>query len=216
MVWLTFDTACPRGAIGVIRNGVIEYELYLKNDKRHSEILLKSIFYCIKKCRLKIEDVNGIAVGRGPGSFIGSRISMSVAKGISLSRNIPLVGLCTLSAIAVSFESKHGKILSALSVSKNELCVKKVNTIKRGHIFEIKKSFPETIMCSDLLKFENFDYVLGFGVSGVPEKKKITAMGPTVFGLRNVLLDVLSKSKKMENEAILLAPEYIKSFSLNI
>ncbi len=45
-------------------------------------------------------DLRGVAVALGPGTFTGLRVGLAVAKGIALGRNIPLVGVPTLEALA--------------------------------------------------------------------------------------------------------------------
>jgi tRNA threonylcarbamoyladenosine biosynthesis protein TsaB len=44
--------------------------------------------------------VEAIAVGLGPGSFTGLRVGIASARGLSLSRGLPLLGVCTLDAVA--------------------------------------------------------------------------------------------------------------------
>jgi tRNA threonylcarbamoyladenosine biosynthesis protein TsaB len=67
-----------------------------------SENLMRLILKLLDEHQLTLGDIEGLAVSIGPGSFTGLRIGLSVAKGISLARNIPLVDVSTLDAIANS------------------------------------------------------------------------------------------------------------------
>jgi tRNA threonylcarbamoyladenosine biosynthesis protein TsaB len=45
------------------------------------------------------EQVGRIAVGRGPGSFVGIRIGLATARGLAASTGVPAAGVCTLDAL---------------------------------------------------------------------------------------------------------------------
>jgi tRNA threonylcarbamoyladenosine biosynthesis protein TsaB len=75
--------------------------------KRLSKILVPAIDELLSKTGLKMKELDGIVVTTGPGSFTGGRIGISVAKGLSMGLNIPVVGISTLEALAskVSYTS---------------------------------------------------------------------------------------------------------------
>jgi tRNA threonylcarbamoyladenosine biosynthesis protein TsaB len=52
------------------------------------------------------EQVGLIAVGRGPGSFVGIRIGLATARGLAVSTGVPAVGICTLDALGRAMTEK--------------------------------------------------------------------------------------------------------------
>ena len=65
-----------------------------------SKILVPAIDELGKTIGLATEELDGIAVTKGPGSFTGGRTGISVAKGLSIGLDIPVVGISTLEALA--------------------------------------------------------------------------------------------------------------------
>jgi tRNA threonylcarbamoyladenosine biosynthesis protein TsaB len=82
------------------------------------------------------EEVGGIAVGRGPGSFVGIRIGLATARGLGASTGLPTVGICTLDALGRALigravpsavtsgraaEQPHGDCLAVLDARRGEV-----------------------------------------------------------------------------------------------
>jgi tRNA threonylcarbamoyladenosine biosynthesis protein TsaB len=68
-----------------------------------------------------VQELSGIAVSIGPGSFTGLRIGLATAKGIAYESGLPLVGISTLHANAARVNRFKGIIASLLDARKSEL-----------------------------------------------------------------------------------------------
>jgi len=66
----------------------------------HTVELAPNLQAMLKMQRLTPADLTGIVVARGPGSFTGLRIGMSIAKAMAYTRNIGVVGVPTPDIIA--------------------------------------------------------------------------------------------------------------------
>ena len=73
----------------------------------HSSNLTIFIQKCLKEAKLKMEDIDAIALSQGPGSYTGLRIGVSVAKGICYALNKPMIAVDTLQALAFAAAEKH-------------------------------------------------------------------------------------------------------------
>jgi len=72
-------------------------------ENSHSRKLTLFIQDVCKRAKVKLEDVDAIAVSSGPGSYTGLRIGVSVAKGLCFALEKPLIAVETLHAMALNF-----------------------------------------------------------------------------------------------------------------
>ncbi|MGQ9621366.1 MAG: tRNA (adenosine(37)-N6)-threonylcarbamoyltransferase complex dimerization subunit type 1 TsaB, partial [Bacteroidales bacterium] len=70
-----------------------------KDGKSHSSLLTVFISEILKEQQISIENLKAVAVSKGPGSFTGLRIGVSVAKGIAYGSDIPLIAIDTLTSM---------------------------------------------------------------------------------------------------------------------
>lgn len=135
-LWLILDTACPRALVALARDGVIVTEVYLHEYRRHGELLAGAIETCISQAGCQIGDIKAVAVGQGPGSFIGVRVAMAHAKGLCMALKIPLVGFNTLAGI-----ESHGADWLAIDARRGEYYALKVGEEQAV----ILKSLPDNV-----------------------------------------------------------------------
>jgi|TARA_B100001057_G_scaffold493108_1_gene586927 tRNA threonylcarbamoyladenosine biosynthesis protein TsaB len=62
------------------------------NQKTNNEQLVSEIIKFLKSHNVKLDKNFSIIVNQGPGSFSGLRISLAIAKGLKISKNIKLFG----------------------------------------------------------------------------------------------------------------------------
>jgi tRNA threonylcarbamoyladenosine biosynthesis protein TsaB len=103
---LGIETATAVCGAALVRDGVIAAEQSLEEKNVHAERLLGLIDRVLVDGDPRqgkadpLRSLEGIAVSVGPGSFTGLRIGLSVAKGLAFARELPLVGVPTLVALA--------------------------------------------------------------------------------------------------------------------
>jgi tRNA threonylcarbamoyladenosine biosynthesis protein TsaB len=119
---LGIDTSTRFCNLGLIEDEDVLIE-YTINDlkKKHSSILVPAIKDLLKTMDLKMEEINGIAISIGPGSFTGLRIGLCVAKGLCYARSLPLLGITTLDAMAFSLKEIPYLICPVLESKKDEI-----------------------------------------------------------------------------------------------
>lgn len=106
---LCIETATTNCSVALSVNGsVIALREDTSKKYSHAEQLHVFISNVLKEANFSKQDLDAIAVSKGPGSYTGLRIGVSAAKGLCYALDIPLVSLATLRVLAAQGkESKH-------------------------------------------------------------------------------------------------------------
>jgi tRNA threonylcarbamoyladenosine biosynthesis protein TsaB len=89
--------------------------------RRHAELILPMIDSLLAEARLSRRQIDGIAVGRGPGAFTGVRLAISVAQGIALGLDIPVVPVSSLAALAHDAPDEGAAVLTVIDARMGEV-----------------------------------------------------------------------------------------------
>ncbi len=100
IIILSIDTATSVCSVALHTNGDLTGLSEIFIDKSHSSRLIPSILDLLKVNGLTFTNLSAVAVSKGPGSYTGLRIGISTTKGICFARDIPLIAVGTLEAIA--------------------------------------------------------------------------------------------------------------------
>ena len=90
---LGIDSSAGTGSVGVCDGEQILGEYSFTARRSQSEKLLPAIDTLLSGLEIEKQDLEKIVAVTGPGSFTGLRIGLSTAKGLSLSLDIPLIGV---------------------------------------------------------------------------------------------------------------------------
>lgn len=82
----------------------------------------KLIDSALENARIKREEIECVSVGIGPGSYTGIRISISIAQGWQLAREIKLLGISSVESIAekIAFNKMNGKYRILIDAQRGE------------------------------------------------------------------------------------------------
>ena len=111
MPYLALDTSTAALTIAVGEPGKLLGEASTHLSRNHSVKLMPLVESLLNNLDIAPEQLKGLVVGRGPGSYTGVRIAVTAAKALAFSLHIPLVGISSLDGLA-----RHGLMSDALVV----------------------------------------------------------------------------------------------------
>lgn len=169
MLVLGIDTATDICAIGLIDGKKLLGELNVCLHHRHSERLINNIDYLLKEAGYTVKDLEGAAVGLGPGSFTGLRIGLTTIKTFVQVLDIKVAGISTLDIIAGNISQNEGWLLPVIEAGRQRV----YTALYRGNsnLLQAKEWDDMVIEVAELLdKLEEIDkkgpfYAAGNGVN---------------------------------------------------
>ncbi len=134
MILLSFDTSTDALSVAVSRDSSIVKESHTISAVRHSSALIPAIEKILRDAKIRIEDVDVIAVGLGPGSFTGIRVGVVTAKMLAVALKIKIVGVSSLEAIARAFLSKQDPKVAVMLDARKSKAYTAAYELKSGQV----------------------------------------------------------------------------------
>ena len=153
---LAIDTATSRTSVALVRDGKVLWHGSQIGATDHGSVLPQLVQTALGFSG----DIDQVVVGMGPGPFTGLRVGISFAQAFAWARNVPLIGICSLDAIAhgiaidefiVATDArrkevywaiyKNGERISDLAVSKPAELVSGLPFFGEGsHLYQLSQS----------------------------------------------------------------------------
>jgi tRNA threonylcarbamoyladenosine biosynthesis protein TsaB len=126
---LAFDTCGDVGTVALVdlRNAATTVTCIGQTElagRAASAQLLPTMDELLKKADLDLRELRTLVVVNGPGSFTGTRVGLSTAKGLAHAAEVPIVAISRLAVLA-SLDGRLGEFLALLDAGRNEFYVRR-------------------------------------------------------------------------------------------
>ena len=93
--------------------------------QQHSKRILPMVQQLLTDAGISLHQLDGIIFGRGPGSFTGVRIGVSVAQGLAFGADLPVFGVSTLAAMAqaAAIQQNATEVIAAIDARMAEVYI---------------------------------------------------------------------------------------------
>ncbi|MEX2480322.1 MAG: tRNA (adenosine(37)-N6)-threonylcarbamoyltransferase complex dimerization subunit type 1 TsaB [Gammaproteobacteria bacterium] len=119
---LALETATDACSVA-LRCGNAVHARHCIAPRRHTELVIGMLDEVLAEAAVERAAIDVVAYGHGPGSFTGVRIAATLAQGIALARELPVVAVSSLAALAAGAQRRghRGRIVAALDARRGEI-----------------------------------------------------------------------------------------------
>lgn len=170
---LGIESATITASCAIIDNEKLIGEYTLSHKKTHSEKLMPLIEQLLEDTETNIEDIDIIAISKGPGSYTGLRIGAAIGKSLAHACKIPVVGVPTIAALAFNMHIADGYIVPILDARGGRF-YSGIYKWNKDEFITIEEQFPSDHIEELLEKLINLEGNIIFNGDGVKiHEKKI-------------------------------------------
>jgi len=119
---LALDTATPSIGVAVCADGRLLARRCVVDARRHNELLAVGIREVLRESDLTARQLDGVAVGVGPGPYTGLRVGLVTARSLGHALGVGVHGVCSLDVLAFA-AARHepGEFLVATDARRKEV-----------------------------------------------------------------------------------------------
>lgn len=124
MKLIAIDTSTENCSVALLNEDSITFKSEVAPQK-HAEIVLEMLDTILKESSLSKDDLDGLVLGIGPGSFTGVRIAASTVQGLALGLNLKVAKITSLEALAIEALSKSSAsyVVSSIDARMGEVYI---------------------------------------------------------------------------------------------
>ena len=159
---LILDTSSKNLVVGIANEEVLKKTQYYA-WQRQSEMTVQEIDKLMKELNISFDDISEVVLTIGPGSYTGVRIAFTIGKIIALAKNIPIIQMSSLNALAGS----KGRKMSVVD-ARGQRCY--VGFYENGLKVE-NDGIMKNVDIIEYAKNNNYELVGEVGVLGLEEKE---------------------------------------------
>ena len=145
MMTLYLDTSSSFLYTALIKDESILVEIKEHLGNNLSENTLPRIEGMLSIKNVSVNDIDRIVVVNGPGSFTGIRIGLTIAKTLAWAKNIPIIPISSLEAMALSYDGNYDYVVPAIDARRSYLYASIYDTKNNSFIMNEKYVSVETI-----------------------------------------------------------------------
>ncbi|MEK3980140.1 tRNA (adenosine(37)-N6)-threonylcarbamoyltransferase complex dimerization subunit type 1 TsaB [Psychrobacillus sp. FSL K6-2836] len=211
MIWLGIDTSQTPLAVAIVKDEQVLAEYKSSVKITHSIGAMPAIEELMEKANIKPGEIEAIAVAKGPGSYTGVRIGVTIGKTLAWTLNIPIYSVSSLHVLAENVPYFQGVVCSIMDARRGNVFAgiyMNGEVVKEAHM-----SLVDLLTTLDNLEqpvlFVGMDVTIHWDSIKEVLGEKVQRVN-AAFDLPNAAV-LIEMAKKMEpSEVHTVVPEYLR------
>jgi tRNA threonylcarbamoyl adenosine modification protein YeaZ len=155
MITLLLDSTDKKLVVGLAIDEVLKDEIEYEAWQRQSEFMVIEIANILKRNGLSPKEVGEIVVSKGPGSYTGVRIALTIAKVYAYALNIPCFAVSSLNALKDQDKASiclinARSMRSYIGVYKGDECLLSDRIMPNSEVLTYIKDYPDYSICGEV------------------------------------------------------------------
>jgi tRNA threonylcarbamoyladenosine biosynthesis protein TsaB len=118
---VAIDTATDQASLALHDGFRVRVEHTWEAPRQHTTELTPQLAAAMEQLGVRREQLSGVAVTKGPGSFTGLRVGLSVAKGLAMAQRLPLIGIPTLDVVAAAQGRDRRRLAAVIQAGRGRI-----------------------------------------------------------------------------------------------
>lgn len=208
MLILTISTSTKLAQMSIFNDDNLLGSINISVKKTHSTYILDQINSLLLWTNCKLDDIETVIVGIGPGSFTGVRITSSIIKGLFIHRNIKIYVVNELDVLAYQASIlKKTNIIALIDGNKEKIYYAKYLGSKRMGEYKVGK-------LNDILNDNNYtligDAVLNYKKKILENGFEIEFIDEMLKPMQSIFFEMYKNNLLKEVDIFNLVPEYLE------
>ena len=214
---LGIDSSAKSASAAITNGDKVLGCFYTNTGLTHSQTLMPMIESLLKYSNVSLDDIDLIAVNKGPGSFTGVRIGVAAAKGLADVKKIPVYGASTLESMAYNLIDTDCVACCVMDARCNQV-YNAIFDITDGKITRLTPDNADSIenVTEELKKYKKIKFFVGDGAEICYNKLngdsdiRIAAPSDRFQSAVGVCFCAMNASRDQYIDSALLVPEYLR------
>jgi len=154
MITILLDSSNTNLSVGIAKDNLLLDYVSYEAWQRQSEYMIPELDKLLTKYDIKKEDITDVIVAKGPGSYTGVRIAITIAKTITTALDIKLYAVSSLRVLKDGdrpsiclINARSGR--SYIGVYENEKILLEDQIMKNDDVLAYINAHPDYSVCGD-------------------------------------------------------------------